>query len=78
MVILASQPIILTSAKPSPKMCEGCHGSRLFLFKLFGQPFVTKDSAILEALACREALFLALDLSLSHVIIASDCKGVGG
>lgn len=44
------------------------------------------DPASLEALACREALSLALDLNLSHVIIASDCqevvtninKGMGG
>lgn len=34
------------------------------------------DPATLEALAYREALALAIDLSLSHVIIASDCQGV--
>ena len=34
------------------------------------------DPATLEALACREALSLALDLSLSHVLVASDCKEV--
>ncbi|XP_073355474.1 uncharacterized protein [Aegilops tauschii subsp. strangulata] len=34
------------------------------------------DPATLEALACREALALAQDLSLSHVIVASDSKGV--
>ena len=32
--------------------------------------------ATLEALACREALALAQDLSLSHVIVASDSKVV--
>lgn len=34
------------------------------------------DPPSLEALACREALALATDLCLSHVIIASDCQGV--
>lgn len=34
------------------------------------------DPSSLEALACREALSLALDLSLTHVIIASDCQEV--
>lgn len=32
------------------------------------------DPATLEALACKEALSLALDLSISHVLVASDCK----
>ena len=32
------------------------------------------DPTTLETLACREALALALDLSLTHVEIASDCK----
>ena len=32
--------------------------------------------AALEALACREALALALDLSLHRIVIACDCKGV--
>ena len=32
--------------------------------------------AILEALACREGLALANDLGATHVVIASDCKGV--
>ena len=34
------------------------------------------DPTTLEALACREALALAQDLSLSHVVVASDNKGV--
>lgn len=34
------------------------------------------DPATLEALAIREALTLAQDLSISHVIIASDCRGM--
>ena len=34
------------------------------------------DPAILEALACREALALALDLGQSHLCVASDCLGV--
>ena len=34
------------------------------------------DPAILEALACREGLALANDLGVTHVVIASDCKGV--
>lgn len=34
------------------------------------------DPALLKALACREALSLALDLSLADIQIASDCQGV--
>lgn len=34
------------------------------------------DPASLEALACQEGLALALDLFISHVVIASDCQGV--
>jgi ribonuclease HI len=34
------------------------------------------DPAVLEALACREALALALDLGISHLLVASDCKTV--
>jgi ribonuclease HI len=34
------------------------------------------DPAILEAMACREALALALDLDLTHVRVASDCAEV--
>jgi ribonuclease HI len=34
------------------------------------------DPAILEAIACREALALACDLSLTHVHVASDCLEV--
>lgn len=34
------------------------------------------DPPTLEALACREALALALDLSLDQVVIACDCKTV--
>lgn len=34
------------------------------------------DPATLETLACREAMALALDLGLTHVIIACDNKGV--
>lgn len=34
------------------------------------------DPSTLEALACREALALALDLSLDRVVIACDCKPV--
>ena len=36
------------------------------------------DPATLEALACREAMALALDLGLTHVEIACDNKGVVG
>ncbi|KAE8812314.1 Aspartic proteinase nepenthesin-2 [Hordeum vulgare] len=35
-----------------------------------------RDPPTLEALACCEALALASDLALSHVIIASDCQVV--
>ena len=34
------------------------------------------DPATLETVACREALALAMDLALSHVLVASDCQGV--
>lgn len=34
------------------------------------------DPALLKAHACREALSLALDLDLTHVIIVSDCQAV--
>ena len=34
------------------------------------------DPTTLEALACHEALALAIDLALSHVLVASDCQGV--
>ena len=34
------------------------------------------DPMTLEALACGEALALALDLSLTRVVIACDCKSV--
>lgn len=34
------------------------------------------DPEILESLACREGLSLAADLHLSHVKVASDCKGL--
>ena len=34
------------------------------------------DPAVLEAIACREALALAEDLNLQQFIIASDCKQV--
>lgn len=34
------------------------------------------DPPMLSALACREALALALDLSLDQVVIACDCKTV--
>ena len=34
------------------------------------------DAASLEALACSEAIALAKDLNLSHVIIGSDCMQV--
>jgi hypothetical protein len=34
------------------------------------------DPAVLEALACREALALAADLGLSHFMVESDCKNV--
>ena len=34
------------------------------------------ELATLEALACREALALALDLSLDRIVIACDCKAV--
>jgi hypothetical protein len=34
------------------------------------------DAAILEALACREALALAEDLALDRVFVVSDCRMV--
>ena len=34
------------------------------------------DPSTLEALACREALALSLDLSLTRVVAACDCKAV--
>lgn len=34
------------------------------------------DPASLEAMACREALSLAIDLGIAHVIVASDCQEV--
>ncbi|KAM0899357.1 hypothetical protein ACQ4PT_021248 [Festuca glaucescens] len=34
------------------------------------------DPAILEALACREALSLAVDLQLTRIVVASDCMEV--
>lgn len=34
------------------------------------------DLSSLEAMACREVLVLALELSLMDVVIASDCQGV--
>lgn len=34
------------------------------------------DLATLEAMACRETLTLALDLSLTDVLVVSDCQGV--
>jgi hypothetical protein len=34
------------------------------------------DPSILESLACREALALAVDLGLSRFLVASDCKQV--
>lgn len=36
------------------------------------------DPAILETIACREALALAQDLNLHQLVIASDSKGVVG
>ena len=34
------------------------------------------NSTVLESIACREALALAADLSLDHLVIASDCKPI--
>jgi lipoate synthase len=34
------------------------------------------DPSTLEALACREALALATDLSIQRMVVASDCKQV--
>ena len=37
------------------------------------------NPTVLEVIACREALALAADLSLDHLVIANDCKpAVGG
>jgi ribonuclease HI len=36
----------------------------------------TNDPVILETYACREALALAEDLSITHMVVASDCQGV--
>jgi hypothetical protein len=35
------------------------------------------DPTILEAMACREALSLALDINLSKIKVASDCEYKG-
>lgn len=34
------------------------------------------DPATVEAVACREALSLAQDLGMQHLLMASDCKQV--
>ena len=39
-VCTASQPTILTRAKAGHKCREGCHGPRLFLAEVAGEPFV--------------------------------------
>ena len=40
-VCTAGQPTILSRAKAGHKCREGCHGPRLFLAKVAGEPFVT-------------------------------------
>jgi hypothetical protein len=40
------------------------------------QRYQISEPAILEALAIREAIALAVDLSYNNVVIASDCKEV--
>ena len=40
-VFATSQPAILTRAKAGHECCEGCHGFRLFLAEVAGEPFVT-------------------------------------
>ena len=37
----AGQPAVLTCAKAGHECCEGCHGFRLFLAEVAGEPFVT-------------------------------------
>ena len=39
-VCTMSQPTILSRAKAGHKCREGCHGSRLFLAEVMGEPFV--------------------------------------
>ena len=39
-VCTTGQPTILTRAKADHECCEGCHGFRLFLAEVAGEPFV--------------------------------------
>ena len=39
-VFATSQPAVLTRAKAGHECCEGCHGFRLFLAEVAGEPFV--------------------------------------
>ena len=40
-VFATSQPAVLSRAKAGHECCEGCHGFRLFLAEVAGEPFVT-------------------------------------
>ena len=40
-VFTTSQPVVLTRTKAGHECCEGCHGFRLFLAEVAGEPFVT-------------------------------------
>ena len=42
-VFATSQPAVLTRAKAGHKRREGCHGFRLFLAEVAGEPFVADD-----------------------------------
>ena len=42
-VVAASQPAILARAKAGHECCEGCHGLRLFLAEVSGEPFITDN-----------------------------------
>ena len=39
-IFTMSQPAVLTRAKAGHECCEGCHGFRLFLAEVAGEPFV--------------------------------------
>ena len=40
-VFATSQPVVLSHAKAGHECCEGCHGFRLFLAEVAGEPLVT-------------------------------------
>ena len=65
-------------------MCRNEHGQYLGSSAIVLSGII--NPTILESIACREALALAADLSLDHLVIACDCKpivddikkGIGG